>query len=230
MGYEWHFAPLWHFLGMWAHGWWVTAQLSALTVLCGTLLGALCVIGQRSNLFPIVFLCRLYVDVFRSIPALVLIGTLFFLLPSLPSVGWRGDPFQTAFLALTLNLAPFAAEILRSGIESVGKIQFESARVLGFSEYNSIRYVIGPQVVRRIIPPLVGEIITTVKLTSLAATIGVPEVWNVTSQIITITSLPVEARLVGGGLYALPVLLLLWLSRYLERHFHVRGLGTGVER
>jgi His/Glu/Gln/Arg/opine family amino acid ABC transporter permease subunit len=223
MEYTWHFQPLWQYLDLWASGCAVTLQLSALSIFFGTIGGGILAVGVRTEFRLLVYLCRAYIDVVRSIPALVLMGTLFF---SLPAFGWQVSPFQTAFISLTINLSPFAAEILRSGLESVGRIQYESAKLLGLTEYQLIRYIIVPQVVRRITPALVGEYITTVKLTSLAATIGLAEIWNVTGQVIALTSLPLEARLVGAALYVFPLLLLLWASRKLERRFRVLGFGS----
>jgi ABC-type amino acid transport system permease subunit len=137
---------------------------------------------------------------------------------------------QTALIGLTLNLAPFAAECIRGGIESIPNIQYQSARVLGFSGWNLAYYIIGPQAIRRIIPPLVSQYITTLKLSSLAATIGVTELWNVTSQVVTATSLPLEARLVGAGLYLAIILPFVWLAIWLEKKFQVKGLGGISER
>jgi polar amino acid transport system permease protein len=155
-------------------------------------------------------------------------GTLYFCLPIF--TGIRITAFQTAFLALTLNLAPFAAECIRSGVDSISTIQYDSAYVLGFTGWNRTRYVIGPQAIRRIIPPLIGEYITTLKLTSLAATIGVAEIWNATGQVVTATSLPLEARIVGALLYVAIILPLLWLFAWLERKFKVKGFGTHMDR
>jgi ABC-type amino acid transport system permease subunit len=77
---------------------------------------------------------------------------------------------------------------------------------------------------------LVGEYVTTLKLTSLAATIGVAEIWHVTGDVVTATSLPLEARLVGAALYVALILPFLLAFMWLERRFKVKGLGQTVER
>jgi len=226
MRYDWDFTPLASYSLLWLHGVGVTFALSLLVICVGTALGGLLVLALRvqSRLFRV--FTRLYVDIFRAIPALVLIGSLYFCLPIL--TGLRIDPFDTAFIALSLNLAPFAAECIRSGIESVPNLQYESTRVMGFSKWQSSYYVIAPQAVRRILPPLVGQYVTSLKLTSLAATISVPEIWHATGQVITATSLPIEARLVGAILYVAIILPFLWLSRWLEKQFNVRGFGQPI--
>lgn len=228
MHYQWNFEALLNYWELWIRGVTTTILLSLPVILAGTLLGGSLVAGLKSQ-FPIVrLLCRAYVDFFRALPALVLMGTLYFCLPIF--TGIRITAFQTAFLALTLNLAPFAAECIRSGVDSISTIQYDSAYVLGFTGWNRTRYVIGPQAIRRIIPPLIGEYITTLKLTSLAATIGVAEIWNATGQVVTATSLPLEARIVGALLYVAIILPLLWLFAWLERKFKVKGFGTHMDR
>ena len=207
----------------WASGVAWTLLLSFVAIALGTALALLLFIGQVSPFRFIQLVCRVYIDLFRAIPALVLIGTLFFLVPS--ATGIRISPFLTAAIALSLNLAPFASECIRAGFESVPTIQFDSARSLGFHGWKLHYYIIAPQAVRRILPSLVGQYVTTVKLTSLAATIGVPEIWNATGRIVTDTSLPVEARIGGAALYVAILVPMLWLVMWLEHFFNVKGLG-----
>lgn len=206
----------------------VTIGLSLSVIIVGSILGGALVSGLKSRVRLARVVCRAYVDVARAIPALVLIGTLYFCLPIVLNI--RVTAVQSTFIALTLNLAPFVAECIRGGIESIPTSQYESACVMGFDGWRRTRYIIGPQVIRRVLPSLVGEYATTLKLTSLAATIGVPEIWHVTSQVITATSLPLEARIVGASLYVVITLPLLWISLVLEHKFNVRGLGPLGER
>lgn len=226
--YTWHFEQLTGFARLWAQGVVVTLLLTTSVVVAGTAMAALLVAGLASRSTVARLIARLYVDLFRAIPALVLLGTLYFFLPLLFSV--RISPLQTAFVALTLNLAPFAAECIRAALESLPRLQYDTARVLGLTAGQRRRYVTGPQIVRRVMPPLLGQYITTLKLTSLAATIGVAEIWHVTGQAITASSLPLEARLVGAGLYVAIVMPLIWCSLWAERRFSVKGLAELSER
>jgi polar amino acid transport system permease protein len=223
MNYHWHFEALLHYWELWGRAVLNTLYLSFPVIVVGTILGAALLAGLKSRLWIVRGLCRAYIDLFRAIPALVLMGTLYFCLPIF--TGLRISPFQTAFVALTLNLAPFATECMRSGFDSISTVQYDSACVIGFRGWRLGYHIIGPQAVRRIIPPLLGEFVTTLKLTSLAATIGVPEIWNATGQIVTATSLPLEARLIGAGLYVVIILPLLVMFSALEKRFKVKGLG-----
>ncbi|MFA5954082.1 MAG: amino acid ABC transporter permease [Patescibacteria group bacterium] len=228
LSYTWDFTTVFSFVNLWWGGVLVTLQLSALVIVGGTLLGVVAVFGLKSRNVVVRFVTRVFVDVFRAIPALVLMGTMYFCLPMITGV--RIDSFQTAVLALTLNLCPFAAECIRAGVESVPASQYETASVLGLSRWQTNRYIVLPQAMRRILPSFMGQCVTSLKLTSLAATIGVTEIWHATSSVISATSLPLEARLVGAGLYTAIILPPLWISLWFESYFHVRGLGLNQER
>ncbi len=228
MEYTWRFGELTTFIGLWMSGVGATLFLTVCVIIAGTALAGLTVLGLASHSRILRLVARGYVDLFRAIPALVLIGTLYFCLPLL--LGFRISAFQTAFVALSINLSPFAAECIRAGIESLPKIHYDSTRVIGFSKWQRRRYITGPLMVRRVMPPLLGQYITTLKLTSLAATVGVAEIWHVTGQVITASSLPVEARLFGAGLYVAIVMPLIWLSMLVERRFRVAGLTELSER
>lgn len=228
MTYQWHFESLIQFWHLWVSGLLSTIYLAVLSIVMGTAIGLLVAVGLNARSPFLRALVRGYVDLFRAIPVLVLLGTLYFCLPIV--IRLRMGQFGIAVIAMTLNLAPFVAECIRSAMQSVPRIQYDSAFVFGFHGWKLGYYIIWPQVLRRLIPPLVGQYITTLKLTSLAATIGVQELWNITSQITTLTSLPLEAKLAGAGLYVAIIFPLLWLSYWLERRFGVLGLGELRER
>jgi polar amino acid transport system permease protein len=228
MSYTWTFRPLLTYAHLWADGLIDTVYLTVLAIIFGTLLGLTITLALYSPSALFRWLARIYVDIFRAIPALVLLGTLYFCLPIL--IGFRISPFTTAVVGLTVNLAPFVVECVRSSIESVPRIQYESASVFGLRGWKLQYYIIGPQVLQRVIPPLVGQYITTLKLTSLAAVIGVAELWNVTSQITTITALPLESKITAAALYVAIILPLLWLAHLLEKRFGLLGFGAGEER
>ncbi len=232
MDYLWDFSFLRQFGELWAKGVYATLLLSVVAIVAGTALGLFLVFGMSRRPTVVGALlrvpCRIYTDVFRAIPALVLMSTIYLCVPIL--TGITPTPFQTAWIALSLNLAPFASEVVRAGLDSVPTVQYESARLIGFRGWRLAYYIIGPQAFKRILPPLVGQYVTTLKLSSLAATIGVLEIWNVTGQVVTATSRPLEARLVGAVLYCLILIPSLWFVSWLERRYAVMGLGQFAER
>ena len=126
-------------------------------------------------------LCRVYIDFFRGTPMLVQLFLIYFGLPALlqsMEVPFTINRLAAAVTALSLNVAAYLAETLRSGIESIDRGQWEAADALGLSPLERMRFVIAPQALRRVLPPLANEFITLIKDTSLAAVIGFDELFR----------------------------------------------------
>jgi polar amino acid transport system permease protein len=126
--------------------------------------------------FPVRFLCAFYVDLFRGLPFLLVLLLVGFGIPSLRLQGGPTSPMTLAIIALTLTYTAYVAEVFRAGIQSVHPSQAAGARALGLSYAQSMRYVIFPQAVRRVLPPLLNDFISLQKDTSLASILGVIEV------------------------------------------------------
>ena len=126
-------------------------------------------------------LCRLYIDFFRGTPMLVQLFLIYFglltLLQSL-ELPFTINRVAAAVTALSMNVAAYLAETLRSGVESIEKGQWEAADALGFSPTERMRFVVAPQAIRRVLPTLANEFITLIKDTSLAAVIGFDELFR----------------------------------------------------
>jgi polar amino acid transport system permease protein len=132
--------------------------------------------------FPLRGLATIYVDVFRALPSILVIYVLGFGVPGLGIPGVPTEPFFWAIVALTLIYSAYVSEVYRSGIESVHPSQDAAARSLGLSRLQSLRYVILPQAVRRVVPPLLNDFIGLQKDTVLVSFIGVVEIFR-TAQI-----------------------------------------------
>jgi His/Glu/Gln/Arg/opine family amino acid ABC transporter permease subunit len=224
--YNWNFSGLSQYAPLWGQGLLNTLLLSMCSIALGTVLAAALYVARRSRHSWIRGVALAYTDVFRALPVFVLLSLIFFVMPIL--TGWRISAWQCAFFAFSFNLAPFVAEVIRGGIESVPAAQYESGKVLGLRDREIFRYIIAPQALQRIIPPLLGEWITTIKLTSIASVIGVQEIWNVGGQIVSRTSLTIEARIVTAGLYLLIIMPLIWLLTWLERRHGLRGVMASI--
>jgi polar amino acid transport system permease protein len=133
--------------------------------------------------FPVRLLATIYADVFRAIPGLLLISLLGFGIPGLGIAGIPVDPFPYAVVALTLVYSAYVSEVYRAGIESIHPSQEAAARSLGLSRFQALRYVIIPQAVRRVIPPLLNDFIGLQKDTILVSYIGVVEAFRESSII-----------------------------------------------
>jgi polar amino acid transport system permease protein len=125
--------------------------------------------------FPIRVLAVGYTDLFRGIPTILVIYTLGFGAPALQLRGVPRSPFFWAVVSLVLVYSAYVAEVYRAGIESIHESQVAAARSLGLSRWQAMRFVVLPQAIRRVIPPLLNDFIGLQKDTALVASIGVVE-------------------------------------------------------
>ncbi len=129
--------------------------------------------------FPIRAMAIVYTDFFRGIPTVLVVYVLGFGVPSLGLRGVPRDPGLWAVVALVLSYAAYVAEVYRAGIESVHRSQVAAARSLGLGRWHTLRYVVIPQAVRRVIPPLLNDFVALQKDTALVAfVVAVPEAFK----------------------------------------------------
>jgi polar amino acid transport system permease protein len=130
--------------------------------------------------FPLRLIATIYADLFRALPGVLVVFVLGFGIPGLRLPGVPSDPFFWGVVALTLLYSAYVSEVYRAGIESVHPSQAAAARSLGLSQLQALRYVVLPQAVRRVIPPLLNDFIGLQKDTVLVSFIGVTEVFRQT--------------------------------------------------
>ena len=130
--------------------------------------------------FPLRLLAIVYTDLFRGIPTVLVIYLLGFGVPTLGLQGVPTSPLFWGTVALILVYTAYVAEVYRAGIESVHPSQNAAARSLGLSHLQALRFVIVPQAVRRVIPPLLNDFIGLQKDTALVGILGVVEAFNQT--------------------------------------------------
>ena len=128
--------------------------------------------------FPLRALAVVYVDLFRSVPTILVIYILGFGVPALQLPGVPIDPLFWGIVSLVLVYSAYVAEVYRAGIESVHQSQSAAARSLGLTHVQTLRYVIVPQAVRRVIPPLLNDFIGLTKDTALVGLLGVVEAFR----------------------------------------------------
>ena len=158
-----------------------TLQLSIGGMAFGLFLGFVLALMRLSRFWPLAWLSRIYVSIFRGTP---LIAQLFMIYYGLPQFGIELDPIPAALIGLSLNTAAYTSETLRAAISSIEKGQWEAAASIGMTPWQTLRRVILPQAARTALPPLGNSFISLVKDTSLAATIQVPELFR-QAQLIT---------------------------------------------
>jgi arginine/lysine/histidine/glutamine transport system substrate-binding/permease protein len=168
----------------------VTLALTAFSIFFGTIGGTLIAIALISTYAPLRWICRAYVEFFRGTPMLVQIFMIYFGLPALfqgLEINFNFERFPAAVMALSLNSAAYLAEIIRGGIQSIDRGQWEASESLGMGSIQTMRYVIFPQAFRRMLPPLSNEFITLIKDTSLVAVIGFEELFRQGQLMVAVT-------------------------------------------
>ena len=163
---------------------------------------------------------RIYVEFVRSIPLLPMLFWVFYGLPIIfKSMGLNIpiNPFWGAIITLAISDSAFTAEIYRSGIQSIAKGQKEAAQTIGLNYYQTMRYVILPQAIRRILPPLANQFIYIVKMSAFASVIGMQELTRRANELVVTEYRPLEIYTLLIIEYLVLVLIISAGVRWLER-------------
>lgn len=161
----------------------MTIIITIISVGIGLVLSLFLALGKMSKIFVINKVCSAYIFFFRGTPLLMQIYFLYFGLPQLNPKLTIQSAFVAALIAYVLNSAAYLAENIRAGIESIDKGQYEAAKTLGMTYGQTMRLIIIPQTVRRLIPPVGNEFIMVLKDVSLVAIIGLSDLTKVTRAI-----------------------------------------------
>lgn len=168
-----------------------TLLLSTSAIASGLVIGMAAGLAGASRHRLVSLAPRLYVEIFRNIPAIVLIFWMYYALPVL--IGWQADRFTAALLALALYAGSYSGEIWRSGLMAIGRNQHEAAAALGFGSVGAMRWVILPQALRAMFPSFVSMAIDTTKMSSVASVIAYQELLY-KGQLVAVTYYrPIEA-------------------------------------
>jgi len=157
----------------------ITLFLGVVAIVSGLVLGLVVALIRLYGVKPARIASKVYIDIFRSIPILVLLIVVYY---ALPFVGLRLSPFMSAALALTLVSGAYTAEIFRAGIEAIPRGQFEASQALGLSYKHMMTDVVLPQAVRIVIPPLTNNCINVMKDTALASVVAMPDLLKQATQ------------------------------------------------
>ena len=152
-------------------------EIFFLTLVFSLPLGFVVAKGKMTKIAPIRWIVDLYIQIMRGTP--LILQLIFVYFAPFYLFGTSYDRFTACILAFVINYSAYFSEIYRSGLQSIDCGQYEAAKVLGFSKAYTFFHIILPQVIKRILPALGNEVITLVKDTALAQTIGVAELFRV---------------------------------------------------
>lgn len=211
-------APIGPAAQQFAEGALVTMQLTLAAGLAGIVLGVLASMAELSTFLPLRWFAQAYIWIFRGTPLLVQIMFAY-------SISWGTDgrftEFQAAVVALALNVGAYNAVAISGGILAIHKGQTEAARSLGLSRFQTFRDVIFPQAMRIALPPLVNNIVSLLKDSSLAYVIGVVELANIANQVKSASFEPVPVFITIGCIYLVLTTIMTQVSDAISRHLDV---------
>lgn len=161
-----------------------------------------------SKFNPLSFIANVYVEVFRATPMLVQLFIVYYVvlgdvsLPTFKLFGTiRFERFLPGVVALSMNSGAYLSEIIRSGIQSIDGGQTEAARSLGLSGFKTMRFIVLPQAIKNILPPIANEFVTIIKESSICYTIGVQEIMSAVSSIKGATFRIAEPLVIAACVY-----------------------------
>ena len=214
LNYHWNWASIYKYRQKFIIGWVTTILISLAALGLSTLIGLCFALAQRSRILALRYFAKLYVEIVRGTPLLVQILIFFYVFADAFGVK---DRYLVGILTLSFFSGAYISEIIRAGIESIGKSQLESAMAIGLTPAQTYRYVIFPQALRQTLPPLAGQFVSLIKDSSLLSVISISELTLNAQEVNSYTFSAFESFLplaVGYLILTLPISL--W-TRHLER-------------
>ena len=219
LGYNWQWSRVPRYLinsdgapGPLLHGLWLTLLITSVSLVCSFVIGLCCALMRMSSSPMAKLLSKLYLEAIRNTPLLIQIFIVYFVFAPILDIG----RFASAVLALSLFEGAYASEIIRAGIMAIPKGQSEAAASLGMSRYQNYRYVVLPQALRHMVPPLTSQGISLVKDSALVSTIAIYDLTMHGQQIVAETFLTFEIWFTVAAIYLALTLLLSLLVKTLE--------------
>ncbi|WP_108830126.1 amino acid ABC transporter permease [Ascidiaceihabitans donghaensis] len=202
------------------NGFGATILLSVIAAVLSMVIGLMVALPGMSDNRWIRLPSRIYIEFVRAIPLLPMLFWVFYGLPVvLKSMGISVsiDAFWGAIITLAISDSAFTAEIYRSGIQSISKGQTEAAKTVGLNYRQTMRYVILPQAIKRILPPLANQFIYIVKMSAFASVIGMQELTRRANELVVTEYRPLEIYTLLILEYLVLVLIISFFVRWLER-------------
>jgi polar amino acid transport system permease protein len=210
----------------------VTIGITGVSFLLVMIFGLIVALGRISKSTIVKGIATVYVEVIRGIPMLVQLIFWYFAFPSLMQqigewlniqsmIDYKANAIAMAILGLTFGYSAYMSEVYRAGIQSISKGQMEAARSLGMTYIQAMRFVILPQAVRVILPPVGNEFITLLKDSSLVSVVAVADMTRRGREFMAANFIPIQTWIMIALLYLVMTLLAARLVTWMERKFRM---------
>ena len=214
LSYQWNWDAVYRYRAKFIDGWITTLSISAISFIFALLVGSVSTLCRRSAFMPLKYLSALYVELIRGTPLLVQIFLFYYVVADAADIQNR---YVVGVAIMALFSGAYISEILRAGIEGVGKSQLLSAKAIGFTSYQTFRYVIAPQALRSSLPALAGQTANLIKDSSLLSVIAVSEFTLNAQEVNALTYSSFESFFPLALGYLVITLPIMRLSRFIER-------------
>ena len=193
----------------------VTLEIFFLTLMMALPLGLIVALIRLSGLGILRWAMECYIWIMRGTPLMLQLLFVYF---ALPMVGVRLNDLSSALLAFTMNYAAYFAEIFRAGIQSIPRGQYEASKTLGFTYVQTMRHIIIPQMIARVLPPVSNETINLVKDTSLIYILAMNDLLRVARTIVQ-REFDMTPFVIAAVFYLVMTFVLTWVFNRLEAHY-----------
>jgi len=215
ISYEFHWDTIYAYKQKFIDGFFMTIVISFFALILSLIIGIIFAYGQNSQVILLRFFSRFYIELIRGTPLLVQILIFFYVFAN--NLG-----FNNRYIVGTVILAMFSgayvSEIIRAGLQSIHKDQYESAKSLGFTSFQAYLYIVFPQAYKRIIPPLTGQFASIIKDSSLLSIISISELTMNAQEVNAYTYSTLESYIpLGIGYLMLTYPISFWAKKLEER-------------
>jgi amine acid ABC transporter, permease protein, 3-TM region, His/Glu/Gln/Arg/opine family len=217
LGYQFKWSTLWEYKRKILLGYEMTLVISFFSLFLALFLGLVFSFAQKSKILIFRYISHLYVEIIRGTPFLVQIYVFYFIVAT--AIGLE-NKYLVGIIILSLFSGAYVTEIIRAGMDSIPQTQHETARAVGFTDVQKYRYIIIPQVIRRIMPALAGQLVSLVKDSSLLSVIAVSELTMNMLEIESLNFRTFENYLCLALGYMIITIPISQLSKYLEKTFY----------
>ena len=191
----------------------ITVKISTISLFLAFFIGMITALFRLSSSLAAKFVARVYLELIRNTPLLIQLFVIYFVISPVFDI----SPFSSAVLSLSLFEGAYASEIIRGGITAIPKGQWESAYSLGLSSLDTYMYIILPQTLKQVLPPLTGQAVSLIKDSALVSTIAILDLTMVGQAIISETFLTFEIWLTIAIIYLVMTVSISSFVHYLEK-------------
>lgn len=194
----------------------MTVVISIFSLIVSFLIGTLLVFAQRGRFLPTYYFAKGFTEIIRGTPLIVQIYLFYYVIGTAFGIENR---YVMGVLIMGVFSGAYVSEIIRAGIESIDKVQLETARALAFTKFQTYQYIILPQVIKRVMPPLAGQFASLIKDSSLLSIIAVNEFTKNVQEVDSLTFSPIENYCILAVGYLILTYPISHFSKWLERRY-----------